>query len=123
VYRFVHFDATEDPGLVEDFRSDREEGKNPFRRERIYPELRNGMSAFGSLEAARDQWELIRRAAEQRGQEVRAGRFVAEVQLDPEHGFEIEDLQEPDQHLTIWGEKAQLAQAVRRIYSADSDDD
>lgn len=103
---------------MEDFRSDRESGKSPFRREKAFPELRDGMSAFKSEKAARAQWERIRSAAESRGQQVRAGNYIAEVFLEPGEGFDVEDLGEPDGHLTIWGDAAKLASAVRRIYVA-----
>jgi hypothetical protein len=92
----------------------------PFRREKAYPDLMDGMSVFGSHKAARERWETIRQAADQRGQEVRVGYFIAEVMLAPGQGFEIEDLGEPDEHLTVWGDAAKLTAAVRRIYPAES---
>lgn len=119
MFRFVHVSSRDDDiALVEDFRSDREVGKPPWRREKVYPELRDGMSVFGSLQAARDQWQTIRASAEKRGQEIKAGHFIAEVLLEPENGFDIEDLGEPDEHLTIWGAPQPLAQAVQAIYPA-----
>jgi len=48
------------------------------------------------------------------------GYFIAEVALVPDEGFEIEDLGEPDEHLTVWGDADKLAAAVRRIYPAES---
>lgn len=114
----MHVEDLDDPKLVEDFLSDRESGKRPLRRETMYPELQDGMSTFASLDAARDLWETVREAAAARGQEVRMGNFIAEVELQPDRDFSIEDLDEPDGHLTIWGDPAQLAQAVSRIYLA-----
>lgn len=105
---------------MESFRSDRAKDMRPLRREKVYPELMDGMSVFGSLEAARDRWETIRCAADKRGQEVRVGYFIAEVVLSAGEGFEIEDLSEPDEHLTIWGDAAKLAAAVCRVYPAES---
>ena len=105
---------------MEDFRSDREKGSAPLRREKAYPELLEGMSVFGSHGAAQTRWETIRQAAERRGQQVRVGYFIAEVALVPDEGFEIEDLGEPDEHLTVWGDADKLAAAVRRIYPAES---
>lgn len=122
MYRFVHADSLQDPYLPMDFVSDLEAGKSPFRREKAYPELREGLSMFGSATAARAQWEAIRAAAEKRGQEIRAGHYIAEVVLEPGLGFEIEDLREPDEHLTIWGDCVQLAMSVRRIDPAWSQD-
>lgn len=116
----MHASAADSPALEDDFVSDREAGKPPWRREKVYPELRDGMSAFGSLEAARAVWEGIRQAAEKRGQEIKAGRFVAEVLLRPGSGFDVEDLGEPDEHLTIWGSADRLAAAVQHIYPAST---
>jgi len=118
VYRFVRVPSVDDEALADDFVSDRVTGKRPLRREKAYPELTDGMSVFGSLGAARAERERIRAAAEKRGQEVRIGAYVAEVELLPDHGCSLEDLGEPDEHLTIWGNPAQLAGAVRRIISA-----
>lgn len=117
-YRFVHVDNPDEAASPEDFRSDRESGKNPLRREKVYPELCEGMSFYGSLEAARAVWQTVYEAATAREQAVRMGNHVAEVVLMPEQGYYIEDLREPDEHLTIWGDKDQLAAAVRRIHPA-----
>lgn len=113
-------EAVDDPALSDDFKSDLASGKRPFRREKVYPELQDGMSMFGSLAAARDLWQPIYEAAAERGQEVRMGSYVAEVELDVDQGFEIEDLGEPGEHLTVWGEQTRLASAVGRIYPAAS---
>lgn len=103
---------------MSDFRSDRDSGKPPFRREKAFPELRDGMSVFGSLKAARAQWRTVYEAASKRGQEVRMGNYIAEVEMAADQGFSLEDLGEPDEHLTIWGEPSRLAGAVGRIYPA-----
>ena len=120
MYRFVSSESREIEVLTHDFLCDRITGKRPWRREKIYPELQDGMSAFGSLDAARAQWELIRQGADKRGQEVMIGHFVAEVALVSDADFEIEDLGEPDEHLTIWGDPARLATAVEHIYPAST---
>lgn len=78
------------------------------------------MSAFKSLGAAREVWKVIRQAAESRGQEIKAGHFVAEVVLTPGDGFDIEDLGEPDEHVTIWGSADALAAAVTDVYPAST---
>jgi hypothetical protein len=114
----VGVSSPDDPALVDDFQSDRVTGKRPFRREKVYPELQDGMSTFGSLSAARAQWKSVSEAAAKRGQAVRMGHFIAAVELEPDLGFSIEDLNEPDEHLTIWGDPARLAGAVHRIYPA-----
>jgi hypothetical protein len=123
VYRFAKVEALDDPALRDDFLSDRESGKRPLRREKAYPELRDGMSTFGSLEAARVVWRDIHGAATRRGQAVELGEYIAEVSLEPDCGFDIEDLHEPDEHLTIWGEPDRLVEAVRRIYPALTDEE
>lgn len=56
--------------------------------------------------------------ASSRGEAVRAGYYIAEVLLRPGHGFEVEDLGEEDEHLTIWGDPDALASAVIEIYPA-----
>ena len=76
------------------------------------------MSTFASLDAARERWQEMYEIASERGQEVRAGNFIAAVELTPECGFSLEDLNEPDQHLTMWGDKDRLAGVVGRIYPA-----
>jgi hypothetical protein len=122
-YRFVHVETVDDPPPVEDFLSDRDSGKRPLPREKAYPELRDGLSMYGSLEAARAVWRDVSEAAAARGQEVRLGNHVAEVVLTPGHGYDFEDLSEPDEHLTIWGDPASLAGAVDRIYPAETPSD
>jgi hypothetical protein len=81
------------------------------------------MSTFGSLAAARAVWLRISEAARERGQPVMLGDYIAEVDLRPSCGFSLEDLGEPDEHLTVWGEPEQLVASVRRIYSAVTDDE
>lgn len=107
-----------DPSLIDDFASDRSAGKRPFAREKTFPELQDGLSTFGSLAAARARWQDMARIAAQREQEVRAGRFIAELLLRPDLGFALEDLGEVDEHLTIWGDPEKLAAAVRAIHPA-----
>lgn len=122
-YRFVHVESVDDPVPAEDFLSDLETGKRPLRREKVYPELQDGMSMYGSLDAARAVWQPISEAAAARGQEVRMGDHIAEVVLTRGNGYDYEDLGEPDEHLTIWGDSASLAGAVARIYAAETPSD
>jgi hypothetical protein len=88
-----------------------------FRREKLYPELLDGMSVYGSEEAAYRRWSRCREIAEQKKEPIRVGEYIAEVELRPGMGFDIEDLRDPDEHLTIWGEPDQLAACTRRIYA------
>lgn len=116
VYRFVHVEAIDDPRLREQFLSDRENGMTPFfRREKRYPEILDGMSAYRSLDEAAVRWEQCRAIAERRNEPIQVGNFIAEVELSPDQGFAVEDLEEEDGHLTIWGDPDRLAGATRRI--------
>jgi hypothetical protein len=92
-------------------------------REKVHPELQDGMSAYGSLAAAREIWQELKQIAESRGQEVRAGYYIARVNLRPGHGFALEDLGEVDEHVTIWGDPHALAGAVSEIYPASTEED
>lgn len=120
MYRFVHIDDPDSPSLKDEFLSDRAMGKPPYgRREKKFDALRDGMSAFASLPAARARWIDMKAAADRRGEEVRAGDYVAELVFRPEDPFEVEDLGEVDEHLTIWGEPDALARSVSAVYTAD----
>jgi hypothetical protein len=118
VFRFVHVADRDDPALRDQFLSDRENGLTPFfRRERRYPELLDGMSAYESEQAAYLRWARCRDIAAARNEPMQVGEYIAEVELEPGMGFDIEDLREPDGHLTIWGDPDRLAQATCRIYT------
>ena len=82
------------------------------------PELLDGISVWATLFAARQAWEVPRKRAEERHQYVIVGYYVAEVNLMPDAGFGIEDFDEPDGHLTVWGEPTALAWSVADIYAA-----
>jgi hypothetical protein len=111
-----------DPALAAEFRSDAENGMTPFfRRERRHPELLDGMSAYGSRESALRRWTKCRQIATERNEPVQIGNYIAEVELVPGRGFFIEDLDEDDEHLTIWGNPDLLAAGTRRIYMPDTD--
>lgn len=81
-----------------------EAGLRPSAREKAIPELRQGMSVYGSLDSARMVWSGLRALAETRGEPVRVGYHIAEVALEAGLSFSIEDLGEEDEHLTIWGD-------------------
>ncbi len=74
------------------------------------------MSAYESLESATARWNQCRTIALERNEPIQVGEYIAEVQLTRGHGFSVEDLQEIDGHLTIWGAADLLAAATRRIY-------
>lgn len=122
MYRFTRCASKNDPHLREDFLSDRESGKRPAARERAIPELQDGMSTFGSLAAAQARWLDLREFASARGEAVRAGYYIAEVVLRPGIGFELEDLDEVDEHLMVWGDADDLTGSVIEIYPAATND-
>lgn len=117
----MHPARRDDPALADDFKSDEDSELRPSAREKRIPELRKGMSAYGSLAAARRVWDSLRQIADQREQPVKVGYSIASVRLVPDCGFSLEDLKEPDQHLTIWGDRHRLAEVVSRVYSAETD--
>lgn len=105
--------------LAAEFVSDRDAGYPASGREHKYPILQEGFSAFRSEELARRRWRGMRKNATQHGElEVAKGSFIAELELIPDAGFFIEDLQESGGHLTIWGDPTSLAETVRRIFPA-----
>jgi hypothetical protein len=80
------------------------------------------MSTFGSLAAARRQWANVAEFAAARGEPVLAGDFIARVDIRPEDGHELEDLDEDDEHVILWGSALSLAAAVSEIYPASTED-
>jgi hypothetical protein len=120
-FRFVHPSSMEDPALADDFKSDKEAGLRPGGRERQIPELCQGISMYGSLASARQVWSNLRQIADERGQKVRVGYYIAEVVLMPGNDFEIEDLGEPDEHLIVWGDRFKLCDAVGEVYDAQTE--
>jgi hypothetical protein len=117
----VHVARRDDPALAEDFKSDEEVGLRPTAREKCIPELCQGRSMYGSLDAARQVWDGLHKLADQRSQVVRVGYYIAEVVLPPDAAIEIEDLGEEDEHLTVWGDAAELAALVTDIYPAETE--
>jgi hypothetical protein len=81
------------------------------------------MSMFASLDATRERWRDMEQIALAREQPVRAGYFIAELLLRPGSEFELEDLGEVDEHLTVWGDPDALVAAVTAIYPARSSDE
>lgn len=123
MFRFVHVTDVHDPNLAGQFRSDRVNGMVPyFRREKRYPELLDGMSAYDSLATATARWNQCRAIAIERNEPIQIGSFIAEVRLTPSSGFSVEDLAEPDGHLTIWGDPSHLAAATSRIHTPEVED-
>lgn len=122
-FRFVGTDSIDPADLAPWFISDREDGKEPDSREREYPELQDGCSMYGTERAAQIRWAGMRKNAIYHGeQDVRVGAHIAELVLKPEEGFDIEDRDKRDQHLTVWGEAAKLAASVCRVFRAERTD-
>lgn len=115
----MHTSETDDPGLSDDFHSDAARNKPARGRARRIPELQDGMSAFRTLEQARERWRDVAALARQRGEPVRIGDYVACVDLKAGLDFAYEDPGEPDGHMTIWGDPDLLAAAVSGIEPAD----
>jgi hypothetical protein len=132
VFRFLKQPDPAAADFADNFMSDEDRGKRPSEGE--HPELLTGMSAFASEAAARKRWAEIKAGAlkkrseksqrRQRGRprpfRMTIGDYIGEVVLGPGEGFEVVDLGEIDEHLTIRGNKDQLALRVARVYSAES---
>lgn len=94
--------------------------KKPDSRELKFPELQEGMSVYRSEEHARIRWAGMRKNADQFGDDkVRQGEYLAELELTPGEGFDVEDRRKRDGHLTIWGDPLKLAATVRRVFPAE----
>lgn len=116
VFRFVHVSTRTDRSLSEDFRSDRARGKPVRGRAKRIPELHDGLSAFRTLDLARARWRELAAHLERRGRgRPTIGDWVACVRLSPGCDFGVEDLGDPDGHLTVWGDELKLAEAVTEI--------
>lgn len=121
VFRFVRVDNQNNAALIEDFRSDAARGKTPRGRSAALPGHIDGMSAFRTLDLARERWRDIASLARRTlpAGPVRVGEHIAEVALTAGAGFACEDLEHPSGHLTIWGDPAALARAVLDILPAE----
>ena len=124
-HRFAEEARTDCEGFAENFNTDAEQGKTaPPDPE--HPDYLHGLSAFDSLDNARDKWadvyEKARERAEAKGKPVvvRLGDHVAKVTLQPDEGFEIDapPNTDPRGHLWIKGDKDRLAAAAGPIYPA-----
>jgi hypothetical protein len=120
VYRYVA--AVEDPTHRREwFLTDREARIRPWPREKEWDELRDARSFFGSDEAARAEWMTVYERTRERGQEMVLPESIAKVRLEPGHGFEVDDLGEPDEHLLIKGTADDFVPLVLSVYPAKAD--
>jgi hypothetical protein len=118
VYRFCQHEFCEAADLLADCA--REGQKRPDERERECRELLTAISTYGSRKAAQDVWAAIRANALRKGDPtVKVGHFIAEIELVADRGFEIEDLDEPDRHLYVWGAPNMLLAAVTSVFPAE----
>lgn len=121
VFRFVRVAVINDDALVDDFLSDAARGKKARGRSATIPDLMNGMSAFRTLDLARQRWQDIAAMARRRrpSEPIKVGEHIAWVVLRAGMGFAYEDLGHDDGHMTIWGDPADLAGAVVEIVPAE----
>jgi hypothetical protein len=120
VYRFMRRDSMDLPVLSEECMSAREEREasdcecdQPDGRERKLSILQDGRSAWRTKAHALKRWRQMRRNAERRGEALELV-FIAKMVLSPGEEFYFEELGS-DGHLTIWGCRTKLAEAVRRV--------
>lgn len=124
VYRYVTCETVDDPDFEACFETDaeRDPEKKPGKGE--HPDHLHGLSAYDSLDAARDFWNGLRgRLVAREGEQVemKLGYHIAELLLMPDEGFEYDQPEnpEPQGHLWIKGPKDKLmAAAVEPFYAA-----
>jgi len=122
VFRLVHVSAVDDHALVEDMKSNAAKELPARGRERRHPEIHRGVSVFKSLPQAISRRQRIAARLDRigTGEPVRIGDYVARLVLEGP-GFGYEDRDEPDGHMTIWGEPLRLVAAVTDVSPADVD--
>jgi multidrug efflux pump subunit AcrA (membrane-fusion protein) len=77
-----------------------------------------GMSAYRTLELAQERWADFAAVAQQRGEKVRVGEYVARIALEPGGGFSYQDTGREDGHIVLFGDPDSLASAVVEIVPA-----
>jgi hypothetical protein len=109
------------------FETDAERGLTPLPGE--HPDYMLGQSAYDSLENARAAWARFYESRVERNKgkpvQMRVGHFIAELELDPADGIEIDAPldAEPRGHVWIKGDKHRLAASFVEIYAAKTNDD
>jgi hypothetical protein len=101
VYRIVRGADRSAPAVLDSLRSHYEQGAPPRGYERRLAVIHMGLSVFSTQAAAKVmalRWPMI-------------GRFVAELNLEPEHGFCLADTGQPG-HWTLWGRPLQLLGSI-----------
>ncbi len=122
VFRLVHVSAPADTALIEDMKPNAEKGKPARGREARQPEVHRGVSFYKTHDqAVARRRRIAARLAEKNPDEpVVIGDYVARLALSGP-GVGYEDRDEPDGHMTIWGDPLRLAEAVADISPAESD--
>lgn len=100
---------------MESFRSNRSLSRPPRGRERAIPEVHDAVSVYKTAEQARDLWLGIK----EKHPNPRIGNYIAEVRLEAGEDFMLEDLDEPDGHVEVWGDALKLAESVVDISPAE----
>jgi hypothetical protein len=123
VYRVVGVTSLEPSKLAPYFRSEGELGVEKLtEREEEYPVLLDGLCVDTKLENARQILMGMRKVAARQGEaEPSRGNYIAQLDLEPGNGFDLEKRKKSDGKCTVWGNPAQLAGCASRIYRLDSD--
>jgi hypothetical protein len=103
--------------LEEELGTDEEAGEGPGGRERKFPLLWKSRSMFVPVGKALARWRKMREATEERNEPLEL-MFIAELTIGPDEGFYYEAVGNGG-HVLIWGDKANLAAAVRRVVPGD----
>lgn len=109
MYRIVRGADRGAPAVLDSLRSHYERGAPPRGYERRLAVIHMGLSTFSTQEAAQAmalRWPTI-------------GTFVAELRLEPEHGFCLADTGQPG-HWTLWGRPLQLLGSIVDIVHAEA---
>ncbi len=109
VYRIVRGADRGAPAVLESLRSHYEQGAPPRGYERRLAVIHMGLSVFSTQAAARAmalRWPMI-------------GTFIAELNLEPEHGFCLADTGQRG-HWTLWGRPLQLLGSIVDIVHVEA---
>ncbi len=104
VYRIVRGADRSAPAVLDSLRSHYERGAPPRGYERRLAVIHMGLSVFSTPSAAGAialKWPMI-------------GTFIAELNLEPEHGFCFADTGQRG-HRTLWGRPLQLLDSIADI--------
>jgi hypothetical protein len=108
VYRIVRGADRSAPAVLDSLRSHYEWGAPPRGYERRLAVIHMGLSVFSTQAAARAmalKWPMI-------------GTFIAELNLEPEHGFCLADTGQRG-HWTLWGRPLQLLDSIADIVQVE----